>query len=221
MVAHTQISTEPSRVTLSRLYLGAVGMAGCGLLLWSLGDWHSSGGPRFLVYLIVALLGSGMKVILPGMTGTMSLNFLFVLIGLADFSLSETLSMGCGGILVQSVWHAKTKLRFSRIAFNVSSLSISIWAAFAIERLPWFGGQAIEKPVVLLGAATVFFALNTLFIACAIAVTEWKPLWELWRDGYFWSYPVYLVGGVVATLMRASATGSAGRPRCCCCRCCI
>jgi len=142
-----------------------------------------------------------MKVVLPSMNGTMSANFLFVLIGLAGFSLPETLVMGCLGILTQSLWHARTKFSPVRLAFNASSIALAVGAAYGPYHLQWFRDQSLEKPVVLLCAAVVFFVLNTLFIAGAIAVTEWKPVWPLWRDGYFWSFPVYLLGGAVAAVI--------------------
>jgi len=55
---------------------------------------------RFLCYLGIAVLSSGLKVNLPGVTGNMSVNFLFVLIGIVDMSLAETLAIGCIGTLV-------------------------------------------------------------------------------------------------------------------------
>ncbi|MDX1984848.1 MAG: HD domain-containing protein [Bryobacteraceae bacterium] len=163
--------------------------------------WRSHDAGRFLVYLVIALLASGTKVALPAVNGTMSANFLFVLIGIAAFSLPETLVMGCLGILVQSVWQARKRPNPLRLAFNTASIALAASAAYRIYHLQWFAEQSVERPVVLLCAATAFFIANTLFVACAIAATERQPLWPLWRDGYFWSFPFYLVGAVVAALI--------------------
>ena len=57
--------------------------------------------PRYFSYLLLAVLASTLKVRLPLITGTISVNFLFILIGIADFTLAETITMGCAAILVQ------------------------------------------------------------------------------------------------------------------------
>jgi len=47
-------------------------------------------GPHTLrVLLAVAILASGFKVQLPGIDGTMSVNFLFILLGVMDLSLAK------------------------------------------------------------------------------------------------------------------------------------
>src|SRR5215467_4250656 len=57
--------------------------------------WQSDDPVRFACYLLVALLASGLKVHLPGIDGTMSVNFLFILLGVLELSLPETLVIGC------------------------------------------------------------------------------------------------------------------------------
>jgi len=44
---------------------------------------------RFAAYLVLAMLASCMKVSLPGITGTVSVLFVFLLIGITDLSLPE------------------------------------------------------------------------------------------------------------------------------------
>src|ERR1700726_3950774 len=58
---------------------------------------------RYLSYELLAMLASTLKVRLPHITGTISVNFLFILIGTADFTLAENLTMGCAAALFQSV----------------------------------------------------------------------------------------------------------------------
>ncbi len=47
--------------------------------------------PRYFSYLLLAVLASTLKVRLPLITGTMSVNFLFILTGIADSTLAETM----------------------------------------------------------------------------------------------------------------------------------
>ena len=53
---------------------------------------------KFICYLLVALLASKLKVHLPGITGTMSVNFLFILLGILELSFAETLVLGSTAI---------------------------------------------------------------------------------------------------------------------------
>src|SRR6266404_8191843 len=87
--------------------------------------------PRYFSYLLVAVLASTMKVRLPGITGTISVNFLFILIGVADFTLAETITMGCTAILMQCVWRARPRL--VQVLFNVAALALSIAAAYQVS----------------------------------------------------------------------------------------
>ena len=65
------------------------------VLGYSLAHWQSQDLMRFACYLAVALLASGLKVQLPGIDGTMSVNFFFILLGVLELSLPETLVIGC------------------------------------------------------------------------------------------------------------------------------
>src|SRR5882724_6643205 len=58
-----------------------------------LDPWSSHDAVRFICYFLISTLASGCKVNLPGVTGTMSVNFLFILIGVVELTLPETMLM--------------------------------------------------------------------------------------------------------------------------------
>ena len=62
---------------------------------------------RFFCYLALACAAARMKVRLPGVTGTMSVNFVFVLLGVLEMEPLEALVIGCSGALLQCIWHTK------------------------------------------------------------------------------------------------------------------
>ena len=187
------------------IYIGLVILAGVAVLNHGLWSWSTPDWTRYLSYCVIALLASGMKVTLPAVSGTMSMNFLFVLIGISEFSLAETLVMGCLGILVQSVFLVKNRLRAVQVAFNVASMACSIEASYDVYHARFFEGGTLEAPLRLLLAAATFFVMNTLSIAIVIALTERKHAWKLWRESYFWSFPNYLVGAAVAWIVNAAS----------------
>jgi putative nucleotidyltransferase with HDIG domain len=192
----------PRRAT---AYIGLIILTGSAILSHDLWNWSTQDWTRYLSYCAIALLASGMKVTLPAVSGTMSLNFLFVLIGIAELGLAETLVIGCLGMLVQSVFHVKNRLRAVQVAFNVASIACSIEASYDVYHARFLGGGTLEAPLRLLLAAATFFVTNTLSIAAVIALTEGKSPWIVWRESYFWSFPNYLVGAAVAWIVNAAS----------------
>src|SRR5207249_9832433 len=78
---------------------------------------------RYVCYLALALLASGMKVSLPGVHGTMSVIFVFILVGVRELTLAQTLLMGVLGTAVQCYWKPKTWPKPVQVAFNVASMA--------------------------------------------------------------------------------------------------
>src|SRR5713226_7579270 len=98
-------NSQSKRAPISaRVYIASVIALGGLALLQGLLHWECQSPILFLVYFFIALLGSGLKVRLPGIFGTISANFLFILVGLVYLSLPETLLLGCGSTLVQCFW---------------------------------------------------------------------------------------------------------------------
>jgi putative nucleotidyltransferase with HDIG domain len=188
---------------LARVYIIAMIAAGAAVLGYGFWNWHTADWARYAFLLGVSAFASGMKVTLSAGAGTMSMNFLFILIGIQSLSLGETLLMGVIGILVQRLLRANHKPSLVQAVFNVASIAGSIGAAFAVYQAGLKFGGLFEAPVLLLLAAGTFFFANTLSVALAIGLTEQKSPWVVWRATYFWSFPNYLVGAAVAWVLGA------------------
>ena len=129
--------------------------------------WHSADLLRFLCYLVLCVLASGLKVNLPGIQGTMSANFLFILIGISQMSLGETIALGCAGTAVQCIWKAKNPVKVIRLLFSISSMAIAVTGCYA-----FCGLLPLKSTASLLLAALVFFLMNTMPVAGVIALTR-------------------------------------------------
>jgi diguanylate cyclase (GGDEF)-like protein/putative nucleotidyltransferase with HDIG domain len=185
----------------TKAFVGVTALFGVVALGYALSHWHSQDLTRFVCYLAVAILASGFKVQLPGIDGTMSVNFLFILLGVMDLSLAETLVMGCTATLVQSVWQARKRLDPVKIVFNVAGMMANASALTYIS-YHWLSARfGSGKPILLMVAALVFFFANTLPIAVVIALTEGKSSRKVWSECYFWSFPYYLVGAAAVGLV--------------------
>ncbi len=79
----------------TRVYVACIVVTGACVLGFGVSQPLTHDLVKFICYLAVALLASRLKVNLPGVTGTMSVNFLFILLGIIELSFSQTLALGC------------------------------------------------------------------------------------------------------------------------------
>jgi putative nucleotidyltransferase with HDIG domain len=177
------------------------GMASAALGAFALGltHWHSSDTLKFVCYMIAALLASPLKVSLPG--GTLSVNFLFTLLGILEMSLPETLLIGVVSTFGQCYWKPARRLRPIQLVFNLSQMTVSGATAYALYHLVCVHVLHGPGPLALVVAAVTLFAVNTLATSTIIGLTEDKPLSKVWTDSYLWSFPYYMVGAAVAGLV--------------------
>src|SRR5208282_2029796 len=84
-----------------RLFVLITGILGSFVVATSLARWESADLVKYAGFLLMALFSSGMRIRVPGMPGTLSLNFVFVLFGLVDLSAGETVMLGTIVTLVQ------------------------------------------------------------------------------------------------------------------------
>jgi signal transduction histidine kinase/CheY-like chemotaxis protein len=191
----------------TRAYLLVVLTSGFATLLVGLRSFAPADPDRFVAYFTFAMVASAMKVALPGVTGTLSVLYLFMLIGILDLSLAETLLMGTAAVFVQSYWRPKKSPKLIHVTFNIASLVIAIKAS----HLVYTSLVAIGAPFAgaLAATAFTFFVGNTLTVAVVIALTESKSIIDTWRSCYFWSFPYYIVGASLAGIF-SSLTGLLG-----------
>jgi diguanylate cyclase (GGDEF)-like protein/putative nucleotidyltransferase with HDIG domain len=182
------------------LFIGVTAAIGVSVFAYALAHWQSTGLERFACYLIIALLSSGLKIQLPGIDGTMSVNFLFILLGVLELSLPETLIVGCTATLVQCLWQARQKIVPAKVVFNVFMMANAIALSyFTYHRLAKVLGE--NTPVLLVVTALLFFLANTLPVSVIISLTEGKSPRKVWADCHFWSFPYYIVGAAIVFMV--------------------
>jgi diguanylate cyclase (GGDEF)-like protein/putative nucleotidyltransferase with HDIG domain len=180
----------------SKLFIALIVIAGTGILAW--GGIHPSSKniAQFICYLGIAILASRLKVNLPGITGTLSVNFLFILIGVLELSFTETLILGAVSMLAQCLYPERPNA--IQVTFNVCAGAISTALAYWVYHYSLANLLLDSRPILLGVAATVYFIANAGSIAAVISMTERRPLSRILVDCYFWSFPYYLVGAGIA-----------------------
>ena len=186
----------------AKLYLAVTSLLGVVLLTQSLRSWSSQDYIRFAAYLGLALLTSGLKVSLPGPNASMSVNFLFTLLGVLELSSPETMVIACGPTLLQCLRKTdRGPSRPVRILFNVFGMMVpAVWLCTWVYR---HSGNllAYSLPLMMLVTASTFFLANTLPIAAMIALAEDRPFRQTWSECHFWSFPYYLAGAALVAVV--------------------
>src|SRR5215471_10016642 len=141
----------------TKAFVGITASIGVVVLSYALLHWQSQDPMRFACYLAVAILASGLKVQLPGIDGTMSVNFLFILLGVLELSLPETLVIGCTASLAQSVWQLRSRPDPIKILFNVCGMMANASALTYLSYHTLSARFAGNKPILLMVSALVFF----------------------------------------------------------------
>ena len=126
-----------------RLFIAVVVLCGTTILTYSLWHGRSENPLKFFCYLVIALAASRLKVNLPGITGTMSVNFLFLLLGVLELSLPETMALACAAVVVQCLDNERPNP--IQVTFNVCSTALAIAVTFSAYRF-FLRQSAVHNP---------------------------------------------------------------------------
>jgi putative nucleotidyltransferase with HDIG domain len=182
----------------ARAYIAGMAFTAFVCLVLSFFYWHSNDPVKFVCYLVAALLASSFKVSLPGIEGTLSMNFLFTLVGVLEMSLPETLLIGLVSTLAQFYWKPARRLKLVQLVFNVSHVTVCGAAAYGAYKLVANFVTHSPGPLALLAAAITHFLFGTVAMAIIIGLTEDKAVEKVWKESYLWLFPYYLVGAAIA-----------------------
>src|SRR2546430_8377587 len=183
----------------AKALISLVVAVGTGVLLYAAVYPTSKNIAQFICYLLIAILAARLKVHLPGITGTMSVNFLFILLGILELSLPETLILGSAAVVVQCFYRDRPSP--IQVTFNLCASAFATAVAYDVYHLAIGEGWFRSHPLLLGLAASTYFLANTGSIATVISLTERKALNKIWVDCYFWSFPYYLVGAAFAGML--------------------
>src|SRR5438445_540289 len=136
----------------AKLLISLVVAAGTGVLLYGAIHPTSKNIAQFICYLLIAILASRLKVNLPGITGTMSVNFLFILLGILELSFTETLVLGTASIMANSKTRSGTSRKWQ--TSTCEPLKLWLWPS---------------KPRITLRTIT--------YSACECMPSKWQKSW--------------------------------------------
>jgi diguanylate cyclase (GGDEF)-like protein/putative nucleotidyltransferase with HDIG domain len=177
-------------------FIGLSIACGMGALLYAAFHQSSRNIAEFICYLGIAVLASRLRINLPGAMGTLSLNFLFILVAIVELSYAEAIFLGAISMLAQC-WYPERPNPL-QLTFNVCVNTLSTALAYFVYHLPLTNRFVESHPLGLSLAACTYFIAYASSMATVIAFTEGKPVRQILVDCYFWSFPYYLVGAGIA-----------------------
>lgn len=179
----------------AKIYIGLILSSGAAMLLLAAGSWSSPNLVQFAILLGLATITSAMKMRIPGIEGTMSPNFVFLVLGMAVCSFSEVVAMALAAALVQSLWTSKPT-RLVQVAFSAGALVVSASVAFEASHLLLGSGAGSSPVALVILAGSLYFALNTALISAVIGLVEGKAFAQVGKLCCQCVFP-YFMGGIV------------------------
>jgi hypothetical protein len=185
----------------TKVYIGSVIAAGGLVLAVSLANGPSLDPRGWAIYLVLAVLASVVKLRLPGLDGTYSLGFLFVLYGVGHLGLSETLFAACAGAVASSLLNTRKSSSLVQVLFNIGNAAISVGTCFILGRVWLASGMTRYMPAVIGVSACAYFIVNTVLVSGVLSLLQGKRLAEVCSEWYVWSFPYYLIGVALVGLL--------------------
>jgi hypothetical protein len=185
----------------AKAYITAVIVAGTAVLAFAAGSWSSAGLRQFGIYLGLVALASMLKVRIPGLEGTVSPNFIFLLLAMTACSLSEVVVMSLVAAVIQSVWAAAKRPRLVQVAFSAATLMLSSAVAYKLSHAFLSGNGAESSAPFVLLAGSLYFPFNSALVSIVIGLVSAQPLRQVTQRCYEWAFRHFMGGILFAGLI--------------------
>jgi diguanylate cyclase (GGDEF)-like protein/putative nucleotidyltransferase with HDIG domain len=193
----------------ARLYVGMVILAGVVAVCHSIFTLHLH--PVSYHWSLLAgltLLSGSFTVRIPTIPARLSVSETFVFAAVLLFGPAAATMIVVLDTLIISLWLKQRSRRASRVLFNVAAPSVAIWIAshafYFLANIEPLAGS--PRPVLqllgpLVALAVLYFLLNSLLVAWAVAFEKRVSALAVWRENFLWLSLNYLSGASVAALL--------------------
>ena len=113
----------------ARVYVAAMNVVALAVAGRCIANWQATHLGQFLLYMGMGILCSNLKVCLPGITGTLSVNYLFILTSVAELTLPQTGAIACSSGIAQLFLSARKHPRWVQIQFALQEARASSCSA--------------------------------------------------------------------------------------------
>jgi hypothetical protein len=191
-------NTRPVKTFIGAMMLTSAGAAGYAMLVS-----HSLHLYLAAAVLALAAATSRLKVKLPGINGSMSVNLPFLLTAIVSLSAAEAVVITSVSTIVQCWPRKDAKVRPEQIAFNLSTMTFAttmasfIFHAQSLARQGW-----TSNPTLLALAAATLFLGQTAPVAVVVGLSEGKNAGSMWWNLAQLSFPYYVVSAGITSMVQ-------------------
>jgi hypothetical protein len=190
----------------AQLFVGAVAAVSLVPVISGGLRWQAHNLFPMLSLLAATVLTSKLKVKLPGLTSTMSVNLPFLLVAIATLNLFEASIVAAAAGLAQSLG-GSSRPEPVKVIFNVANMINAVAASFVVFHHAGVEGKLSSVAMWTVVAAVMYFVANTVPVAAVIALSSGQKASKVWSDFFLWTFPYYAMGtGVAAILLTVNAT---------------
>ena len=131
---------------------------------------------------------------------SMSVSHAVVVMAMLTSGPAAAVLLAVATTLVQSTVRTRLASRPYRTLFNIGSLAVTVtlaagtYAYVRLDRGSWL--DTVGGPLAC--AELVYFLVNTVLVATAVALSTRQPLVRVWRSDFMWTGPGYFLGAVAA-----------------------
>jgi PAS domain S-box-containing protein len=202
-----------TRAAAMSLYVGGVIVAG-GVMLVQFAPRTYPHPWMAATFLVAALVLSVFKLRLPlsRSNSTMSMAYAVDFAALMMVGTDLAMVVAAAGVLTQCTVRVKRRQPVYRTAFSVASVIIAVHVAGWMWLV--LGGTVNGEGLYMLimplsAAAMTYFAVNTMLVAGAIALSSGVSTLREWNREFFWSAPAYFLSAAVAAMVTLALTHGA------------
>ena len=154
---------------------------------------------------VLAVLSGFLQIRLRGSGTRLSLRFFVLLIAAALLRWPEAAAIAFLSALVESVFWTRTRPAWTAAAYHSAVAVLATSAAYATDHLP----AGVVSPLLMVLAAIAYFSVSGLALAWfaaraerkSAARAERKSAGGVWKQSFFWTFPLYVAGGGAAGLL--------------------
>jgi putative nucleotidyltransferase with HDIG domain len=193
----------------ARVYVGVVIGVGAIALLHSM--YVLQANPVSYHWSILAgltLLTGSFTVRIPTIPARLSVSEVFVFAAVLLFGPAAATMIVVLDTLVISLWQKRRSRRPSRVLFNVAAPAVAIWVAahgfFVVAHIKPLANNPqpiLPLLVPILVLAILYFLLNSVLVAWAVAFEKGVSAFSVWSESFLWLSLNYFSGASVAALL--------------------
>src|SRR5260370_35153277 len=161
------------------LYVLLMVPAGTLALIWAVFQGVGSDPLRLLAYLTLAVVAAAMKIRLPGMSSTVSVNFLFGLVAMIELGAGAAALVVSVSTLAQCLWKPQRPPKPIQVVFSTASATLAMAAANwvysraiqAYSASPATWNAPFGAALAILAGLPVYFAVTGSTVGAVIRLT--------------------------------------------------